>query len=46
MEAASGRSIPNAITARMPGHGAISVANLSEAAERLGWQQQNLEVCP
>ena len=40
MEAASGRSIPYAITGRRPGDAAISVANPSQAAERLGWRTQ------
>ena len=40
MEAASGRSIPYAITDRRPGDSAISVADPSQAAQRLGWRNQ------
>ena len=40
MEAASGRSIPCAITDRRPGDAAISVADPSKAAERLSWRTQ------
>ena len=40
MEAASGRSIPYAITDRRPGDAAISVVDASQAAERLGWRTQ------
>ena len=40
MEAASGRSIPYAITERRPGDAAMSVADPSKAAERLGWHPQ------
>ena len=40
MEAASGRSIPYAISDRRPGDAAISVADPSQAAERLGWRTQ------
>ncbi len=44
MEAASGRSIPYVITDRRPGDAAISVADPSKAAQRLGWStQRNLE---
>ena len=38
MEAASGRSIPYTITDRRPGDAAISVADPSQAAERLAWR--------
>ena len=38
MEAASGRSIPYAITDRHTGDAAISVADPSQAAQRLGWR--------
>jgi len=37
MEAASGRSIPYAITERRPGDAAISVADLTKVSVRLGW---------
>jgi len=40
MEAISGRSIPYAITSRRPGDAAISVADPTRAAERLGWRTQ------
>ena len=40
MEAASGRSIPYTVTERRPGDAAISVADPSKAAERLGWHTQ------
>ena len=40
MEAASCRSIPYAITNRRPGDTAISVADPTKAAERLGWRTQ------
>ena len=40
MEAASGRSIPYTITDRRPGDAAISVADPTKAAERLGWRTQ------
>ncbi len=40
MEAASGRTIPYAITERRPGDAAISVADPSQAAQRLGWRTQ------
>lgn len=40
MEAASGRSIPYGITDRRPGDAAISVADSTKAAERLGWRPQ------
>ena len=38
MEAATGRSIPYAISDRRPGDAAISVADPSKAAQRLGWR--------
>ena len=37
MESASGRSIPYAITGRRPGDAAISVADPSQALQKLGW---------
>jgi len=40
MEAASGRSIPYMITHRRPGDAAISVADPSQASQRLGWRTQ------
>ncbi|AII46095.1 hypothetical protein KR49_06470 [Synechococcus sp. KORDI-49] len=40
MEAASGLSIPYAITKRRSGDAAISVADPSKAAQRLGWRTQ------
>ena len=47
MEATSGRSIPYAITGRWPGDAAISVADPSQAAVRLGWKTQRglEEIC-
>ena len=47
MEAASGRSIPYAISDRRPGDAAISVADPSQAAHRLGWcTKRNLgDIC-
>ena len=42
--AASGHPIPYAITDRRPGDAAISVANPSQAAKRMGWcTQRGLE---
>ena len=38
MEAASNRSIPYTITERRPSDAAISVADPSQALERLGWR--------
>ena len=38
MEAASSSSIPYAITDRRPGDAAISVADPTKAAQRLGWR--------
>jgi len=40
MEAASGCSIPHTITDRRPGDAAVSVADPSQAARRLGWRTQ------
>lgn len=40
MEAASGRSNLDEITARRPGNAAITVADPSKAALRLGWRNQ------
>ena len=40
MGAASGRFIPYAINDRLPGDAAFSVADSSQAAQRLGWQTQ------
>ena len=47
MEAASGRSIPCAITDRRPGDAAMRVADPSQAAQRLGWRTQRglEEIC-
>ena len=47
MEAASGRSIPYAITDRRLGDAAMSVADPSQAAQRLGWRTQRSleEIC-
>ena len=47
MEAASGRSIPYAISDRRPGDAAISMADPSQATERLGWRTQRglEEIC-
>lgn len=47
MEAASGRSIPCAITDRRPGDAAMSVADPSQAAQRLGRRTQRglEEIC-
>ena len=41
MEAASGCSIPYVIAERPPGDAAISVANSSKSAQRLGWRTQS-----
>ena len=41
MEAASDRFIRFAITDRRPGDAAISVADPSQAAQRLGWRTQH-----
>ena len=40
MEAASSRSIPYAITDRLPGDAAIRIADPSQAAQRLGWRTE------
>lgn len=47
MEAASGRGIPYAITERPPGDAAISVADPSQALQRLGWRTKRTleEIC-
>ena len=39
-ETASGRSVPYKVVARRPGDAAITVANPTLAAERLGWRTQ------